>query len=350
MSSAGALTAAETRVIDGLAKLGVARETATLGVVLWTRRHLRPEEELLDLVSNYPRLDQEDSRRRALTDARDRGWVLDVPSEHSGPALVQAAPDLGTVLAGHLPDDLQRALELARRTDDSVKVLGHMGTPTVYDTYAERLEQARSDIALPMLMTTDRLNAIDVLKARADAGVIVRVLLATPTLAGEIRGRSVVATAKARLKGWKLQAKGHRNLHLRVTRHRRDIRDATSMLIDGHMLRYDVYDDETERTTDGVMLEVAGDRPTNLTRMVADRFDEAWSRARPLGFWRSVGWAIKRWWWVLALVAFITLSVLLHKKHPTIAVLILGAVIGYFVDHLDSIMHRLRELWARLRT
>lgn len=347
--TAGALTPDESRLIDGLTASGISRSTAALAIVLLVRRNVRPESELLDLLANYPWLDDAASRQQALDDARGRQWVVEIASQEGGPVLIRAAPDLATRLAAQAPA-LAPQLERAVQTDLRLSVLGHMGETTVYDTFRTRLGQARSDICLPMVMTTNQLAVVETLKERADSGAKVRIMIASADLAGRIRGANMVATAKSRLKAWREHSKGHRNLQVRVTRHRIDLRDASSMLVDGVLLRYDVYDDESQRSTDGVMLELFSDRPTNLSRMFQDRFDDAWARARPLGFWRSAGWVVRRWWWVVVAAVLLGVVVWLNNSHPVIASLILGAVVGYLVNHVDPITARVKQIWERMRT
>lgn len=348
MTGAGALTPQEIDIVDALSHKGVPRETATLAVVMWARRHIRPEAELLELISNYPSLDHIDLRRRALVDARARAWVIDVPSRFGGSAIIQASPDLVGSLGALIPDRWHQ-LQQIRRDQTSVRILGHMGEHEVFDSFSTRLGEARSDIALPAIMTTHQLSAVEVLKARAQAGVKVRLLLATADLAGDIRGANMIVTAKNRLKGWKRNAKGQRNFEVRVTRHRDDLRDASSMLIDGRLLRYDIYDDEVERSTDGVMIEVGRSGPTNLSRMFRDRFEDAWLRARPLGFWRSLGWAIRRWWYLGLVVVGTLVFARFRVEHPNATALFLGGVVGYLVNKVDPFLKGVKKWWDRQR-
>jgi hypothetical protein len=259
---------------------------------------------------------------------------------------LQAAPDLDELLGAVIPD-WQAAFTRLRRDDMSVRVLGHMGQPEVFDSYSTRLREAQGDVALPAIMTTPHLSAAEVLKERAQAGVKIRVLLATADLAGEIRGAKMMGTAKERLEGWKIHAKGRRNFQVRVSKHRADLRDASSVLIDGKILRYDVYDDAVERTTDGTMIEVG--RPTNLSRMFQERFDDAWARARPLGLWPTIGWAIRRWWWVGIAAAGVLVIITIRTQHPTATALILGGLVGYIVNKVDPLLKGAKKWWERQR-
>lgn len=335
--------------MDALTFSGIARETATLAVAMWSRKHIRPENELLDQVANYPSLETIGRRLTALQDARNRSWVIETPSKYGGRPMVQAAPELGMMLASIAPHCQDEILRLPR-SHHGVQILGHMGSREVYDSFSTRLSEAQSDIALPMVMTSPQLSAIEVLKSRADSGVRIRVLLATAELAAEIRGGHLASEARERLGLWRLHSKGRRRFQVKVSRHRVDLRDASSALIDGRSLRYDVYDDTSERSIDGVMITIARSEPTNLSRMFQDRFDEAWRRARPLGFWPSAGWAVRRWWW-WGLVAVSTAIVAeIHVEHPTATGLLLGAVAGYLVNHIDSLGDRIHKWWNRRRT
>jgi len=348
MTIAGALTANERMLVDALTDAGVPISAATMTATTLTRRFVRPEVELLDLLSNYPHLESERARNGALAYMRKNNWLIDISTARGAAPLVRASPDLADELDRILPH-LAPISSLIPHAD-SVKVLGHMGDTQVYDTFATLLATARSDIALPMIMTSPKLAAVETLIDRARAGVTVRILLATPGLAADIRGQSSLQTARDRAKIWRSHAKKSRNLHVRVTRRRANLRGASSALVDHRILRYDVYDDVTQRSTDGIMIEVDTFNASNLARMYSEHFDDAWDHSRPLGFWPTVTWTLCRWWWVPAIVTSGLFIATHYTQDPFVVSLVAGAVIGYAVDHLDNIGKFLARWWGRIRS
>jgi len=336
VSAAGALIPAELQLIHELRQVGLAPASATLAIVMLVRRHMRPRAELLDLVASYPSLESAAARQDALADLQHRGWIDEYQSLEHGPMIVMAAPTLEQDLRSLVPT-ASAAIETAMASRRSVKVLGHMGDPRVYETFRGRLAQARSSIDLPMVMTTPQISTIDTLAERARAGVRVRLLLATPRLAASIRGQGEFEQATQRLAGWRAHARSHPNLQLRVTSRVADMRASSSMLVDGSVLRFDVYDPASERSTQGTMIEIVSAEQTNIASLFGDYFDDAWHRARPLGAWRLGGWWLQRSWVVAVVIAIAAFATAVWTSHPAFATLLAGGVVGYLFNQVDAL-------------
>lgn len=354
MSTAGELSQSEAKLIDELFASGLSLGVATFAVVLLTRRYGRPFEALLAHVEEYAALSDPLIRTSALHELIARGWAVEEEVADSPPAIV-AHPDLEAYLLREVPEFVG-PIEPLVSPDAVVSVLGHMGDLEVFRTFARRLSEARSDIAIPLFMTFPPAHAVSAMKDGAMRGVRVRILMADPHLAEKVRGGDAARIARTRIRAWRdvvrsIPRREHRaNFEVRLTRRAEDLAFASSFLTDGRRLRLVVYDNKTQRSTDGVMLEFRGDHTTNLARMFGTWFDEAWSSARPVERREWPRWVLGRWWPVaiFAAVSIAACGVLL-AGHQGLASLLGGGAVGYAFQHTDRVVDGVRRLPRRIR-
>ena len=91
------LQRAENEYILKLSQAGLSREAATLAIVLVTRAHARPEQELIDIMAQYAGLEDAATVRGGLKELRGMNWVVD--DESYGSTLTHQAPDLRVRIA-----------------------------------------------------------------------------------------------------------------------------------------------------------------------------------------------------------------------------------------------------------
>lgn len=353
MSTAGELSQSEANLIEELFASGLSLEVATFAVVLLTRRYGRPFDALLAHVEEYAALSDPLVRANALHELMARGWAVEETVADSPPAIV-AHPDLKTYLLREVPDFVGPVAPLVS-PDEVVSVLGHMGDLEVFKSFARRLSEARSDIAIPLFMTFPPAHAVNAMKECATRGVRVRVLMAEPHLAERVRGGDAAKIAMTRIRAWRdvvrsIPEREHRaNFEVRLTSRAEDLTFASSFLTDGRRLRLAIYDNETQRSTDGVMLEFRGDRTTNLARMFRVWFDEAWSGARPVERGEWPRWILGRSWPVAIFAAVsIAACVVLLAGHSGLASLLGGGAVGYAFQNTDRVVDGLRRLPRRI--
>lgn len=347
MVVAGAIIPEEQSAIEILAANGLDRASATLAVVLFTRRHSRPFAELVHLVGHYPALSIAADAEAAIQNLLAVQMAMSVP-DGSNAEIIQVSPNFETALMPYGGSAAMPLLLRARHETDEVRVLGHMGDRHVYSTFGPRLAQAQSEILLPMFNTTSSLQQVELLKARADAGVKIRILYATPGLAASARGNAARATTKSRIKDWKKNISGRSNFQFRVTKHAEDLMLASSMCIDGRLLRLDSYDHTSQRSTQGVMLEFDSSTPLNITTLFTRHFEDAWRRARPIGFFGTLVWSVRSGWIYAVLVGLVVMAVLVHKRHPTLAAALIGVDLGYLTNKIDEIPRIASDIWSRI--
>ncbi len=315
MHMSAALVPEELDIIERLAKAGIRRTTATLAVAMVTREHARPEAELVDIVRQYQGLEQRENAVAAISTLKATGWLVE--TEAYGSTLLRQAPDLRRQIATKLGDEsVEQVLGRLRSANDPVvSIVGSMTDDHAYSSYLERLRRAHREICLTMLATTSKLQAADIIRERADAGIKVRLLLASTDIVCKLRGNSMATTSVDSIAGWKNHAKHSSNIEVRISLDPSDMRLASCALIDGDVLRLDVYDPKTQRSLQGTLIEVTSGegRQLNVVSIFQDAFDDAWSRATPsttlARLWRIFcdNW---QWWFfvLFGIGAFATAS------------------------------------------
>ena len=285
----------ENSLITRLTSTGLSRGAATLAVVMATRQHARPERELLDIVQQYPGLENSVVAESALRELRTLGWVINQESESL--LLTLQAPDLREHIGGRLkdpkaPDELA---ELRANLDpNAARVLGPMTDGHVYSTYLDLLRSAQNEICLPMLVTSSRLASVDILRERAQAGVRVKILVGAPNIVASIRGETMRARAKERIREWSRNFDGLPSVEVRISHKVEDMWLGSCMAIDRRIVRLDVYDPDKQRSLQGIMLELANPQglDLNLVRIFVELFEAAWRRAQPTTRFSRIAW---RW-------------------------------------------------------
>src|SRR5208337_3373149 len=299
------LSQGELDIVAALRGKGVSLSHATLAVVMVTREHARPQPELVDIIRQYPSLEESIEAEGAVSELKRMGWLVEIQSY--GKYLVQQAPDLRVKIAEKLgdPDAAEHLLVFRRSLGATVRGLGSMNDQSVYGSYLGLLQQAQREIILPMLATSPKLSSVPILQERARKGVRILALLGSPKVVARLRGETTARMAREAISGWKENARGISNFEVRVSHHIEDLYVATWMLIDGHLLRIDIYDPIQQRSLEGIMVEVVSPdgQDLNIVGVFGEYFRRAWSRAQPVqGLGRVWWWIKKAWQWLACLM------------------------------------------------
>jgi len=288
----------ELRLASLLQEKGLSRSSAVLAVVMVTRAHARPEDELVEIVRQYPGLETTWDAKTAIKDLRARGWLHVSGSYNS--ELVHQAADLRDKIASEAgnPDISNQLLKMRANLEPYVSVIGAMNDKLVYSTFMSLLRNAQQSVCLPMLATTPYDETVQILQDRARAGVRIRILLGTPSLVAKWRGETMRSISESRIARWGELFRGYSTVEIRLSRDSEDMALATSVAIDENIVRLDVYDPQVQRSLEGVMIEIASPQglQLNLNRIFHRLFEEAWSRSLPLGKLASLRYSLRRWW------------------------------------------------------
>jgi hypothetical protein len=266
--------------------------------------------------------------------------------------LVKQAPDLRKRLAEAVSDSSLEHRLLAMRFDTGpyVKLLGPMNDQLIYFTFLDALQGASNEICMVMLGTSPYKTHASILQERADSGVRVRIVLASPQVVSRLLGTRMQRLMRYRMTSWRQVVDGHPNIELRISHSADDMLLATCTSIDNR-LRFVIYDHEVHRSLQGVMLEVMAEEPLqlNLIRLFHDRFEAIWQRAEPIGTWRRLGWRLRRWWrWAL----FAILAIITSRQDPTSLLFVIAASCASILlfDAVAGSWSDLRLLWRRFRS
>jgi hypothetical protein len=303
----------EREVVRALRNTGMPLPVATLAVVLFTRGHLRPEKELIDIIGQYPNLEHTDVAENALTILKEMGWLTKTDSFDQ--SIVLAVSDLGEKMAERIKNQsLIDSLLLMRSQStlaSNVKLLGPMNTEQMYGSFRDLLQEAQREICLPMLATSPHSSVVEIIQERARKGAHVRILLASTEVAIKLRGETVAAKSQEAIKGWIKHAQNIPQMEIRIVHRPEDMYFATSWTLDEHLLRFDIYDPLMQRSLEGIMIEVVSPPGfhLNLITMFQACFNAAWNRAEPIHTFGKVRWwLVSNWqWWAFGVTAFIAL-------------------------------------------
>ncbi len=309
------LTHEESEAIGALRNAGMSPAEATLAVIMFTRGHARPEEELINIVDLYPGLADRQQTQQAIDALKSKGWLITATSY--GQIITRAAPDLQQKMAECIPNQIlidrlpQPRSQIASELPPQIHLIGQMNSENNYGTYLDLLRQANSEICLPMLVTPPYPTTAAILQDRARRGVHVKLLLASPRVAAKIRGETVADRARRAISDWREKARGFPNMEIRMAHLPEDMYFATSWTLDRKLLRLDIYDPFRQRSLAGYMIEFDSrlGPDYNIVTLFQAHFDRAWNRAQPLhplgnGWW----WVKQNWQWVaFAITALIAL-------------------------------------------
>lgn len=307
---ATSLSQGELDIVASLRAKGMPSSQATLAVIMVTREHARPQPELMDIIRQYPNLEEVNDAEAAVSELKRLGWLVE--KESYGKYLIQQATELRVRIAEKLaePNVAERLLDLRRTLESTIRILGSMNDGSVYDSYRGLLQQAQREIMLPMLATSPKLSSVPILQERARKGVRILALLGSPKVVARIRGETAARIAREAISGWKENARGISNFKVRVSHHVEDTYIASWMLIDGKVLRIDIYDPIRQRSLEGFMVEVTSSVGQDLNIVVVFReyFWRAWGRAQPVEWRDRIWWWIRKAWQWLACLMFLALT------------------------------------------
>ncbi len=345
------LEAAEQEIVTALTQEGLSRPAAVLAVVMATRAHARPEDELVEIVRQYPSLEDSNTARKAIRDLVKRQWLE--TSYSYALELTHQAPDLREKIENLLgrPGIAGELLRMRASLEPFVRIVGPMKDEIVYSSFLELLTNAQKRICLPMLATTPYDETVKILKERAEAGVQIQLLLGAPSLVARWRGEAMGKIAAERIERWWDLFHSYQNVGIRISHHAKDMAIASSVGVDNVIARYDIYDPYSQRSLEGVMIEASSPQgmSLNIVRMFYDVFEDAWQRAHQAGRLWWFRWVLHRWWKIeLGLVVLLFAFVRIPLDHWLDIMIALGAGIlaPSIVDEVPRLRFAIKE-WRR---
>jgi hypothetical protein len=246
------------------------------------------------------------------------------------------------------PSVADRLLAMRANLEPFVKVIGPMNDEVVYTTFLELLKGAQKEICLPMLATTPYEETVHILRERASAGVRVRILLGDPSLVAKWRGETMRKIAEERISQWVNAFKDRSTAEVRLSHSTEDMSLATCFSIDRETVRLDVYDPYTQRSLEGVMVEIVSPQglSLNLIRIFQSLFDSAWSRAYSVGKYGRPRFILRRWWkvWVGLVIIGLAWAPIGLDHWPELAIgLGAGVITPWIIEDMPTFWSEFRR-------
>jgi hypothetical protein len=347
-----ALSNRELQIVSALHRTGLSLQASTVAVVMATREHARPLRELTDILRQYQNLETPEATDRGVNELREMGWLRQ--TESYGLWLTHQAPNLRDLLEAKLvsPGLAKEMHEMRSFLQPGIQIVGPMSDTSTYRTYLEILQSAQSEICLPMLATTPNLSSVPIIQERARNGVKVRILLGSPELTMRLRGATMERAAEDAIHGWSRHAQANSSIDIRISSSAEDMEIASCMLIDNRLLRFDIYDASTQRSLEGVMIEVTSppNLDVNLIKVFQREFERGWNNAKPISVLGTIGWHLRKLWQWYCFGASLLLAFAFAKSQKnTWADLFLSVSATFFVTAFVSSFHSLHLFIRRLR-
>src|SRR5436305_13090957 len=162
------LTHEESEVIRALQDAGMSLQEATVAVVMFTRGHERPENELINIIDVYPGLENIHAVQQAIHNLTALQWL--VTDTSFGLTITKAAPDLQVKLERHIhnPGLISHLAQLRTNTNalpSNIRLIGPTSNQRSYGTFLDLLRHAQSEICLPILVTPPYQETVTILRA-----------------------------------------------------------------------------------------------------------------------------------------------------------------------------------------
>lgn len=279
----------QINIIDSIIKAGLYKGAITrVLVIMATNNYYRTICDLAGILCEYPGMPSQEELIPLIQECIDKGYLVEEQVLDS--TYVYIDNDGLSRLLQEYPIHIQQMIMTGRkayRDSVCVEVLGLLsgevlkGNPQGYinTSFLQRLEDARSEIYLPMLNTSPSDKVISILKKKAKEGVKIYILLADyETVTKKIRSGKPDMTPN-----WVEQLKNIDNILIRKYYHIEDSIIYSSLVVDKTLCRICVFDPIKEKSSNGTMIEVCKTNyDLNLVNIIVDTFNSIWIESVPV--------------------------------------------------------------------
>lgn len=325
----------EIEIINNLIECGWEEEVSTVSLIMITRNHARPKEELIDILKQYQGLDNTYKLFSAIDSLIYDGYIEE-NKKFNG--IIKYSEKLEKRVVEEGNTTKTQLEEIRRKIRPRVEYLGDVTKENVYISYLKMLERAQNEVYLPMISTTPELKSLEILKNRANNGVKVKLLLGNPDIISKFRGESNKSFYKEFIEKWTKETKGYENIEIRIMSKLEDAEMGTCVLVDDKILRLDIYDPYNQRSLQGVILECANEGGINLNiiRSFKRQFDRSWNIAIKNNESKIVYYLRQNYLAIIAII-FWCLTIILFNKGEKIFSSISSSVSAAFLyDFIKS--------------
>ena len=285
-----------------------SKEKTRLLIIMSTYNFARTKEDLVGILCEYSGLSDKKRLKAAIEECIRDNYLTEV-SVMGSSYCIQNEECLNNFLSS-IPKDTRKKILLCRNQynlSNRVKVEGLLsGGGKKGDINAEfimLLQDAQSEILLPMFNTSANDRIIKILKDRALAGVKIKILLADYDKVVKKHRPGKQSTVNE----WKDPLSQIDNVEIRIYTRLDDAEIYSSAIIDRRICRICVFDVRKEKSSNGTLITCTQEQgeKINLIDMMIIRFFEIWGRSYPVDKNRFIFMCVQyRIWEFVAAIFF----------------------------------------------
>lgn len=271
---------------------GLSASEAKILTRLLTTPMDRPRTELINYFRRFSEIADmsSESQEVGLASLLERQLIIrDQKLDGDEYLHISSCQQISSLLGVDVEELELRIAEAQRALSWQASIMDHSGSSIPLTSWLEMLMEASSSIDLCIFASAYEVVTPIVMRA-AQSGVRVRVLVGDPNLVAQVRGGRERGPASKALATWlslrKSSGPGATLIAVRSIKRREDLAITGSSLIDKKILRFTIFNPETERGSEGKLLAVVSEQresSLNLIRIYQTAFDKAWERANRFG-------------------------------------------------------------------
>ncbi len=276
---------AQSEIISEIQKEGFYEGPKTrLLVLMSTNNYIRTVDDLAGILCEYPGMPNQKELTVCINSCIQEGLLKKCVI--LGISFCQQDAKCLQQFLNILPEKIQIRIRNCRASyqeSECVRVLGLLSGGSmggyINASFLQRLQDARTEILLPMLNTSPNKNVIDILKERAKAGINIKILLPDyKSVVTKIRRGKEDVTY-----GWIESLNNIPNIEIRIYNHVEDAAIYSSVIIDRSICRICVFDYIREKSSNGTLIEISKNGyDLNLVNIIIDYFNGIWMHSRPV--------------------------------------------------------------------
>ena len=282
------LTKEQESIISKIKKTSLYEGYKTVFLVIMsTNNFIRTSEDLAKILSEYGEMPDYKEIEKIISECTDNNLL--VSSENYGETYYFQNKECLDRFLLNYPEGIKKDIYAYRRlyaNTESVRILGLLSGENEVEigynhaSFLQRLNDAQSEILLPMLNTTPNRKVLEILKAKSNQGVKVKILL--PDFQKVVK--KIRAAKDDRTKIWMQELSGYSNIEIRLYSHIEEANIYSSVIVDNEICRITVFDYIKEKSSNGTLIELQKNGYNlNLIEIIRQWFFEIWNNARPSG-------------------------------------------------------------------
>ena len=254
-------------------------------VLMSTNNYARTKEDLAGILCGYPGLSDREELLKLIDLCLSEGYLTN--NRIFGTLYCLQDKECLEKFLSELPEDLRnRILNCRKQYDSSIRVRvdgllsggGKQGY--INAEFKELLQDAQSEILLPMFNTSASSEVLKILKNKAKAGVQIRILLADyDKVVSKYRPGK-----QSTIEEWAKPLNNLKNIEIRIFTRLEDGDIYSSVVVDRKICKICVFDVQKEVSSKGTLITCVQEpgENINIIKLIIERFWDIWAKSYPV--------------------------------------------------------------------